>query len=148
MRSFCKPPVRAIGPWGRPKKVTLRPMRSFHALALSLLLFACATATIPTATYIERGQAKLLPETVVVDPDGTRKVSALVSINGERRKIAILSSDCNDGVGSISTFDDTRGRKNRQILAFAGGDKPADSLFVAVCDIRRQRMLENQHGSP
>jgi hypothetical protein len=99
---------------------------------------ACATQPPSTATAIERGDARLVPGSVVIETDGLDIVSAFVSFAGERRRISILASDCRDGIGHIATVENTRGRANRQVFAYLGGGTPADRLFATVCGFWRQ----------
>lgn len=118
------------------------------ALCMAAALAACATRPTPTATYIERGDATLLPQSVSVDPDGLGIVSALVSVDGVHKRISILASDCDDGIGHIATLENDRRVPNRRVFAYVTGTTPADKLFASVCAIRRQLLKGVAAGAP
>jgi hypothetical protein len=126
----------------------VRALRICCAVAVLMGLSGCASLTASTETSIEQGEAKLMPETVVVGSDVPSIITAFVSIKGERRGIALLASECNDGVGSIRIIDEPGLRGIEQIYVFGSGDKPADRLFAALCEIRRRKMPQKPHTAP
>ena len=111
----------------------MRPIRQCLPAAGTplLLLLGCAAQIVPTKTYIEAGQARLLSETVKLRPGTPGLITAQVAINGELKDVGIRSADCSDGIGEIATSEDT-------IFVFASGDQPADKLFVQICKIARR----------
>ncbi len=126
----------------------MRKTRNFCAIAVAMWLSGCASHAPSTETYIEQGQAKLMPETVVVGSGTPSVITAYVSVAGERKGIAVLAAECNDGVGSIKLTDERGDLGFREVSVFARGDRPADQLFTTLCEIRHQKMLEKPHGSP
>jgi hypothetical protein len=119
------------------------------ALGVAATLTACVSRPTPTATYIERGEASLLPQSVAVDPDGLGIISALVEVHGGvHKRISILASDCIDGIGHIATLENDRSLPNRPLFAYVTGDTPADRLFASVCAIRRRLLMDAARGAP
>jgi hypothetical protein len=117
-------------------------------VCVAAALSACATRPTSTATYIERGDATLLPQSVTVDPDGLGIISALVSVDGVHKRISILASDCDDGIGHIATLENDRRVPNRRVFAYVTGTTPADRLFASVCAVRRQLLKGAASGAP
>lgn len=126
----------------------MRTIGTLFAVAVSMWLLGCANLATSTETRIEQGEARLLPETVVVGSDAPSAITALVLIKGERKGIAILSSECKDGVGSIRVFEETGEKGFRQVSAFARGESPPDKLFATVCEIGLRQMLQKPRNSP
>ena len=126
----------------------MRTIRTLCAFAVAVWLWSCASQSIPTETSIEQGEAKLLPDTVDIGSNKASAITAFVLIKGERKPIAVLPSDCNDGVGAIRVIDDTGKRGIRQVSAFSRGDTPADQLFLALCEVRQQKLLDKAHNAP
>ncbi len=106
-----------------------------------LAMAGCAT---PPATSIERGEASLLPDTVVVPAFGIGITTAMVAIKGERREIWISSTACDSGSGDIDVMDGLGSVNN----VVASGNRPGDKLFAAVCEIRRRRLQDIPKGAP
>jgi hypothetical protein len=134
--------VRAI-PW--LSAVATGGIVAFAAIAVGcagvLALGGCATAP---ATSIERGEASLLPETVVVPAFGIGITSAMVAIKGERKEIWVSSMDCDSGMGEIDVADGLGSVNN----VVASGNRPGDRLFAALCAIRHRRIQEMPRGAP
>jgi len=124
----------------------VRTIGTFCAIAICLWLWGCANQAAPPEKYIEQGDAKLLPETIVVGPQTPSYITAFVLINGERKGIAVLSSDCDDGVGSIRVIDEAGHRGTREVYAFARDARPADQLFITLCEARRRQMVGKPHS--
>ncbi len=121
-------------------------MHALGAAAVCLCLFGCAISAPSTETYIEQGQATLVGESVVIGTETPTVITASVSVQGERKQIAILASDCGDGIGSIRVLDKVAEHGIPQIYAFERGDRPPDQLFAAVCEIRRRKLAEKPHS--
>jgi hypothetical protein len=115
-------------------------------LAACTLLFACSTPKPPTETYIEAGAFELLPDTVVVGTETPNNITGLLAINDERKEVAVVGSECADGIGSIRIVEQMTGGGNSQIYAFDRGDRPADRLFAQLCDIRKRKLAQKSHG--
>jgi hypothetical protein len=111
-------------------------------------LASCSGVPMSTETLIEQGAATLVPETVVVGAGDSAAITAMVLIRGERKPIAVMVSDCNDNLGTIRVLDDLRGRGITEITAFGRGERPADLLFVAMCDYRHKKAAGQPQGSP
>jgi len=110
----------------------VRRLPALVPIAASIVLHGCATPPPTTRAYIEAGAALLEPGTVALDAGSKEKITARVTVEGEHKQVWVRASDCSDAVGYIATAEDT-------LFVFANGDKPADRLFVEICDIQRHR---------
>jgi len=116
------------------------------ALFACALLGACAGPKPTTDVYIQAGAFTLLPDTVVVATEAPNIITAQIAINEERKQIAVIGTECNDGIGSIRIVEMMNGSDNSQVYAFDRGDKPADRLFAQLCEIRKRKLAVKTKG--
>jgi hypothetical protein len=119
---------------------------SLAGIAACVLFTACAGPKPTTEVYIEAGAFTLLPDTVVVSNEAPNIITAQLAINDQRKAVAVVGSECNDGIGSIRIVEQMTGADNSQIYAFDRGDKPADRLFAQLCEIRKRKLAEKSKG--
>jgi len=122
--------------------------RSCRAITMTLLLGACALQPVGPTTSIEQGDFVLLPETIVVGTGDNAAISAIVTIHGGRHGIAVVPTDCDDGVGSIRVVDDRGLGGVSEISAFARGARPADVLFNTLCAAQHRKAATRTQDAP
>jgi len=110
----------------------VRTTRNFCAVAVAMWLSGCASHAPSTETYIEQGQAKLMPETVVVGSGTPSVITAYVSVAGERKGIAVLAAECNDGVGSIKLTDEPGDLGFREVSFCSWRQTSRPAIYNAV----------------
>jgi hypothetical protein len=114
---------------------------------LCACLGACAAPKPTTEAYIQAGAFTLEPDSVVIDKGPPVVVTAQLSIDGAHKHVAVLGSECNDGIGSIRILEQMNGIDNSQIYAFDRGDKPPDQLFAQLCELRKRKMADKPDAS-
>ncbi len=121
--------------------------RGCSVMTLTVLLGACAGPPVGPTTSIEQGDFQLVVDSVVVGTGSAAAISAIVTIHDQRRGIAVLASDCDDGVGSIRVVDEHGLGGLSEVTAFGRGNRPADVLFNTLCAARHGKASAAQ-GAP
>lgn len=88
---------------------------------------ACA---VTSRSSIESGQARLLPETVVVD---MLSIKGVLDNNGKRFSAQTRTSDCKNGTGTVQLNSGSYTEYIGNVVA--SQPTPSDRLFRQLCDI-------------
>jgi len=102
-----------------PRKNMRTPSRLL-AVAAAALVAGCSTTNA-----IQKGNARLIPESVTFD---YTRIAGVLDVNGRRQSVSILRYQCMSGVGTLVIEDRTTIDN-----VLISGDKPEDRLFKELC---------------